>query len=388
MNRTRHPKFELPLFDDPDDSEAWAVYADWLSEQGDPTGELIALELEVEAATAKGDRPDPSVAARYAKLAHDGPRRWAALALAEPDAALAIEWRRAAPYIARIVAPSAADAIPRIERLLGGSGANDDARFLVELHVGLSLARSDRGQLPASLWSNPARASEPVLPSLQTLNLVAHAALGRREPAIDLQFDWAAALPRLRTLSLRSPGIRCAALRHPELRSLVLSMRGGFDLELTQSLHVAQFSALERLSLWLGRIDESERAEAIRSVDRVIDNLELGPIREFGLNASELPPMSLAHLADSSLARGLERLHLTCGTIGDEHLPALRALIGGARHLRELDLTRNYLSAAAVTELRSSFAGRLYADQQRPEGDRQLPVFGRYGVFDGAPRRT
>src|SRR5690554_2882063 len=109
MTRTSHPNFERPLFDDPDDSEAWAVYADWLSEQGDPAGELIALELEVEAATANGDRPDPSVAAHYATLAHDGPRRWAAPALAEPDAALAIEWRRAAPYIARIVAPSAAD---------------------------------------------------------------------------------------------------------------------------------------------------------------------------------------------------------------------------------------------------------------------------------------
>jgi hypothetical protein len=277
--------------------------------------------------------------------------------------------------VARIVAASTTDAIARLERLLARSGA-DEGRFLVALHISLSLARDDRGWIPATSWSASA------LPSLQSLEFVAHAALGRQLPVIDLRFDWATALPRLRALALRTPGLRCGAFAHPDLRSLVISMRDGFDLAVVEGLRTARFPALERLVLWLGRVDPNERARAIRSFGHVIDNPELGPIRELGVNASELPPMSLAHLADSTLARELERLQLSCGTIGDEHLPALRALVDGATRLRELDLSRNYLSAAAIGELRSRFAGRLNGAQQKPDGDRQLPVFGRYGVLD------
>jgi len=376
--RPRQLGFEGPLFEDPDDREAWSVYADWLSERGDPVGELITLELEIEAAIAAGDRPQPGVAARYAALAHDGPRRWVTPALAEPDEVLTIEWRRAAPYLARIVAASTTDASARLERLLARSGGADEGRFLVALHLSLALARDDRGWVPATSWS----ASTPALPSLRSLEFVAHAALGRQLPVIDLRFDWAAALPRLRALALRSPGLRCDAFTHPGLRSLVISTRGGFDPAVVEGLRSARFPALERLILWLGRVDPPDRAQAIRSLGQVIDNPELGPIRELGVNASELPPMSLAHLADSSLARGLERLQLSCGTIGDEHLPALRALVDGAPRLRELDLSRNYLSAAAIKQLRSRFTGRLNGAQQKPDGDRQLPVFGRYGVVD------
>src|SRR5450432_1620723 len=41
----RNEEFERRLVDHPDDRETWTVYADWLESQGDPRGELIALEL-------------------------------------------------------------------------------------------------------------------------------------------------------------------------------------------------------------------------------------------------------------------------------------------------------------------------------------------------------
>jgi uncharacterized protein (TIGR02996 family) len=40
------------IVDDPQATERWAVYADWLLDRGDPRGELISLELAIEAGTA------------------------------------------------------------------------------------------------------------------------------------------------------------------------------------------------------------------------------------------------------------------------------------------------------------------------------------------------
>lgn len=49
-----HPGLVAALEAEPDDLAAWAVYADWLTEQGDPRGELISLQLEREAAREAG----------------------------------------------------------------------------------------------------------------------------------------------------------------------------------------------------------------------------------------------------------------------------------------------------------------------------------------------
>ena len=51
-----------------------------------------------------------------------------------------------------------------------------------------------------------------------------------------------------------------------------------------------------------------------------------------------------------------------------------------------LDLRYNYLSAAAVTELTRVGGGRVCAPRQKPDaGERQVPVFGRYGLSDDPP---
>lgn len=41
-------QFEQAIFGNPDDASTFAVYADWLQEQGDPRGEFIQLQLALE----------------------------------------------------------------------------------------------------------------------------------------------------------------------------------------------------------------------------------------------------------------------------------------------------------------------------------------------------
>jgi uncharacterized protein (TIGR02996 family) len=45
MSHALHPELEQALASRPDDAAACSVYADWLTEQGDPRGELMTLEL-------------------------------------------------------------------------------------------------------------------------------------------------------------------------------------------------------------------------------------------------------------------------------------------------------------------------------------------------------
>jgi uncharacterized protein (TIGR02996 family) len=43
---------------DPDAIENWLVYADWLTDRGDPRGELIVLELAIESKVANEEAID------------------------------------------------------------------------------------------------------------------------------------------------------------------------------------------------------------------------------------------------------------------------------------------------------------------------------------------
>ena len=48
----RNRELEARIVAQPDDDEAWSVYADWLESHGDPRGELVALAMRAEATRA------------------------------------------------------------------------------------------------------------------------------------------------------------------------------------------------------------------------------------------------------------------------------------------------------------------------------------------------
>src|SRR5688500_18514450 len=51
----RNLALEEAIAQDPDDEEAYLVYADWLAERGDPRGELIAVQHAQRAAATVAD---------------------------------------------------------------------------------------------------------------------------------------------------------------------------------------------------------------------------------------------------------------------------------------------------------------------------------------------
>lgn len=370
------------MFEDPDDADAWAVYADALANEGDPLGELITLELRIEAAAASGRPIPPTLSRRYAALAEGGCSRWADDALAEllasPDAtrSLALEWRRGHPYLAGVAASSTRVANELLATLLATRGLV----FLTRLSVNFTAQRDETEALEF--------AGGPTLSSLQVLDIDGWSFSRGADPLANLDFDWDRAWPRLHTLRLRCPQLAWPPLAHQRLRSLTISLRHGFEPRPIELLASARLPALDTLQLFLGRLGADHSPDDARVLMlRVIDNPLLGGpggLRSLGLCATQLPPSLFAALADAKLIRELRRLSLAWSTIGDEHMPALRAVIANATALEHLDLRRNYLSEQAVVELRALLGTRLIASDQKLDGERQLPVFGRYGFDDGS----
>ena len=67
--------FEATLRDHPDDLGAWSAYADWLTEQGDPRGEFMQVQLALEdEARSKAERD--GLRAREAELLKEYERTW------------------------------------------------------------------------------------------------------------------------------------------------------------------------------------------------------------------------------------------------------------------------------------------------------------------------
>ena len=197
---------------------------------------------------------------------------------------------------------------------------------------------------------------------------------------------------RLARLHLRSPYLGLAPIAHPALAELVLSPRRSYEPEPVEALARANLPGLRALAVFAGQVYTVDPVDAREQVMAAITNPELGRARggleRLCLGAIDLEPEFLAELAKrEALLRELVTLQLPYGTLGDEHVPALKALLAAAPKLARLDLTCNYLSEDAAAELRALAPGRVVVDRQKREtdddiGERQIPMFGRYGEPD------
>jgi uncharacterized protein (TIGR02996 family) len=379
MTVLRHPEFEQALYERPDDDGAWAVYGDWLATQGDPRGELIQLELAIAAGAVT-----PQLRSRYAKLMVEEHPRWVGepltLLLAEPDASrhLGVEWRRGHLLDARIHSSGTRTAAQQLAALL----ASPTAMMLEEIVLDIDAARDDREALAPEVWQ------QSELPTLRRLSLGAWTfRRGEGPPLIDLAFDWQRTWPRLEILQLHALHWRLSPPRHARLRRLTFSARHGVELEPLRMLADAELPSLERLGLFFGRLEPGHEREFASLFDDVLAMVERSPITRLALVALDQPETLLAKLAGRrQLLDRVERLFLGWGLLGDELAAPLAEILAGCPRLRDVDVGGNYFSETGAATLRRALAGRVRIDglerqkADRSRDDRQIPVFGRYGL--------
>ena len=231
-----HAELAAAIARDLDDANAWTVYGDWLTEQGDPRGELLALQLAGQHAQADkllaryrrhflgelGEDRDPTehvvVTWRNGFLAS------ADVLLADLDALLALESARFLDELVVRVEALEAVAFDRLPRTLRSFAIepryrHPDYKRARELDLAALFARLPRLERVA-LHGSEVRIVAP--PQLRSLEI----------DALDVHCDEAvfAAHPALETLVLevqRFPGAALSAMvEQPPPRLATLDLRG------------------------------------------------------------------------------------------------------------------------------------------------------------------
>jgi uncharacterized protein (TIGR02996 family) len=321
---------EASIVADPSDTAAYAVYADWLQRQGDPRGELIALQLAREAELAR--KPTGRSTLQIAIGRHFEHH---AATLLGPLAALVTDVRDLASgpfvwhfgFIHRVVLDSrrGADLGAIVEQVLG----HPSGRFVRELAI-----RSDDLD-EAHRVVDVLRALAP--PTLSELDLVV-----RAEP-LDLGALWPA-VAQLRRIAVVARAFDLGAVCVPAAeRARFATAR--LSSSTTRAIAAAPWPALQRLELRFGGQFQPSGA----SLDDLLPLLvrtDLPALTHLKLRGCGWAGEALTALASAPLARQLVVIDLSHGHVERDDLRALAHHTQSFPRLRELWLPSTILPDA------------------------------------------
>jgi len=337
----REPALEAAILRDPDDLASYAVYGDWLVEQGDPRGELIATQL---AADATGD---PEL--RRAALRVFARHRDAFIGvLGDTIATEAFTWRAGFIQRARLshdqlLFVDGARVIATMAEVVETLLAHPSARFLTDLAI-VNVDR-DRWGRPlgtfAGVIATLARARPRALRRLQ----LGDTSYGTAQLG-PLDALWPA-LPELRELSVHGD-FALGACELPELRRLELApaaLRRRTGREIAR----ARWPCLEALRLVFGTYPD----HVTREINELVHRTDLPHLQHLALVGYRGCDELVEALGRSPVLGRLRSLELSHGMLSDRGNRAILANAGAFAHLERLDVTGSpQLSRPGFTKLR------------------------------------
>ena len=357
-------ELESRILDNPDDSEAWAVYADWLAAQGSSRGRLATAQRALEASADEALQAEVNALLADPELAP--PLLMAELEThrqAEPDASNRWQyalWRASQPIVqwrcGHIVSTRLSKVDPdnkdvRLLDLVRELVHHDSARFLHELRIG-PLGEYDeydyRGVVEVLGEASLSGLHELfVAEFVQEQSEMSWSSLG------DLSGVWKAA-PNLRTVTVRGGEFTLGTLDLP-LAKVFQVRTGGLAAANLESIAGASWPALERLELWFGSHFYGATC-TIEHVRQLLETERMPQLRDLGLMNAEFSDDMVDAVVQSAVARRLKRLDLSMGTLSNQGAARL-AQAGQAAfpELTQLSIARNYVDADHVERLMTSF---------------------------------
>jgi uncharacterized protein (TIGR02996 family) len=359
-----NPDLEARILSNPDDLDAYAVYGDWLSEQGDPRGELVAIQLK------RVERPDdPTLIERQTKLLADHAKVWLG-ELAELDSVkdLSVTWRHGFVSAVQLGPPlnkhatSKLDFPGTLEKLF----ALPNIALLRELVIG----SKDNDDYPTS-WSDcvEAIAKHGAPTGLTKLVIdrggywdISSTELGDVSPMFPVLYN-------LRELELEMNSIELGEIDLPELRSLEIRT-GALDVGNLESIRTGKLPKLEKLVLYLGETggDYGGNVE-LDDLKWILAAEELPGVRHLGLANSSISDEIADALVASKILAQLTKLDLSRGTLSDRGATAMLDHADAFAHLVEIDLSRSYLSDDVRARLQKLGPRVITEGNQGPEDE-------------------
>ena len=404
---------------DPDDAGAWAVYADWLQSQGDPRGELGAVQERLRA-----QPKDKALLSAEKKLLKDHAAQLVGELAKymtregkpglpgvttkpdlEPDfrstndavAPIRVQWRSG--FLSQVfVGHPGYDWSPARKK---GCGADDDeegggddaggsddldmpklvleilatpaARFLSSLRIGMPNSGEDGECFYAPLVKK----------------LAGHEALGRLRSLYfgditqeESECSWIElgdlsklypSLKKLRSLTLRGgSGLKLGSIALPELRELTI-ITGGLDKKNVASICAAKWPKLESLELWFGSRNYGANT-TVKDFAAILSGKPFPKLKHLGIRNCELADEVAALLPSSAIVKQLDTLDLSKGTLTEAGVKSLADGKASLAHLRRLDLSDNFIGKAST--LASTICKAVRTRPQRTADD-----------YDGVPHR-
>ncbi|WP_163997169.1 WGR domain-containing protein [Pyxidicoccus caerfyrddinensis] len=340
-------ELEAAILKAPEAAEGYLVYGDWFQSQGDPRGELIALQHALSQAKGAEATALKRKAAALLKK-HQDVLLGAPLAKMLEDKTLSIGWNLGFIQSARVaVARYGEDPEFHIDEALKILLAHPSARFLQEVTIGLA---SNEGENEYSDLIKLVAKSAP--------KSVRKVFIGDYVFPDETEISWTEvgnvaplykALPQLRSLHLRGGEVTLGKIELPELREFTMES-GGLDRGSVKSIAAANWPKLERLEVWFGA-EEYGAGGNVKSIQPILDAQGLPELKHLGLCNAEFTNELVEALPKAKVLKQLETLDLSRGTLTDKGAEVLLANAAAFKHLKRLDLTQNLLSAKVAKSL-------------------------------------
>jgi uncharacterized protein (TIGR02996 family) len=362
-------ELERALCAHPDRMDIWSVYGDWLQEQGDVRGEILAIEAEIRQHGATRERK-----ARIEALVDQHHEEWvgplllSALRAERGGELVNLEIEHGFITGARIALDPDEDgpsAPALLEELLG----LPSARFLRRLRLGLFGQPGDNRYAPA--LERLARAPRPALRELHVGDY------SRMECEIswtevgELSVLWGA-LPELRSLRVHGGGIGLSSLRHERLERLTLET-GGLSAETAQAVSAGRAPALTHLEVWFGSPDYGSTS-SVEDLAALWDGEGYPSLVHLGLRNAAFADALPGVLAEAPLLARLRSLDLSLGTLTRDGVQVLLGRPERFEHLHFIRLDGNYLEPDTVEALHTAYGRRAETGGQRDRREDRLYV--------------
>lgn len=356
----RNPALEKVILDNPDDKGGYLVYADWLTQQGDPRGELIVVQ-----SAGKTER-EAELLAAHPFMRGIGETDRKHLRDAGPGIAAAT-WRWGFWESLRIfnVIDWMDSKFPTkevLERLF----TNPAALVLQELEVGVIR------------WEYNAQDVEMVIaeaakaPFAKTLRSLAFGEVEgididcAHHPIGDLAGITKDAFPALRELTMWGTEISLGDLDLPKLEMLVVQTCG-LSQDNVAKIANGELPSLNYLDIWFGSEDYGND-NTIESIEPILQSAKWPKLTHLGLMNCPFTDDICGRLGSSSIVKQLESLDLSMGTMTDDGARALLQHRAALAHLKTIDIGQTYVTPGMVADLRS-IGPQIVAEDMREDED-------------------
>lgn len=362
--------FERAILDDPDDEAKYRVYADWLTGQGDPRGELIQIQLNLEQSSLRGGERDRVRAREEEILAAHAADFLGALAgplltagHASSECQHGFRW-------------GFLDTISASEltvELIRGLRASPETRFLRRLSLLDTAYIEDEVDIDGELLGE----DQALVPFLEPAPLgnLCEFQLGGLEPSnCHTNGEGAAALvgkmPRIESLHLEAHRVDCAkifGLPMPRLRKLLVHHVHDYPLSV-----LAKNPTLERLEVLRLHPHAIEPGDDDAYLDfddlcAVATSPHLGRLRHLEMRLSSAGDEGIDVLIEHGVVDRLSVLDLKWGEVTDRGAKRLAAH-PAAKKLERLQLSGNQLTQEGIAALKNAGVA-VECGEQFPEGD-------------------